>query len=246
MPPLEILRPSYVRSVEGTTLVPVQPAGPSKKKGLVLCGGGDAPGMNAAIAGFALGLLRVGWQPWGVMHGWSGLTHKDGLFYPLTKELVDRFRGRSGAFLGTGDREAGPLDVIKGIQDPMANAIQHLEHFEGVFVIGGNGSGFVCEKLLEKGVRVLFTPGTIDGDMPMNCIGFASAAEEGAGSVRKIASTGDSCSAVMVVEVMGVKNGALPLQVGIAGNADYIIIPEVVVDVEKDILELQKILSPAQ
>lgn len=211
---------------------------PTTRRAAVLCGGGDAPGMNAAVYGFALALSEAGWEPWCALHGWSGLTDPEGIFLPLTKEFAGEFYTKGGAMPGTGKRNFGPLNDIPGVDNPRENALRHLQQFEGgLFVIGGGGSGWTCEHLLNLGVRVVFTPGTIDGDiLHMESIGFASASAEGAQDVRKIATSGSSCARVMVTEVMGARRGALPLQVGIAGQADYVIIPEVETDVERNLL----------
>ncbi len=226
--------PSPFREIDGLHLRAVRPVHPDAKRALILHGGGDAPGMNATLHGFALSLRTAGWEPWGVLHGWSGLTDPQGLFFPLLPGTTERFSRDAGTIIGTGHRNQSPFDTIHGVEDPLKAALSHLSLFEGgLFVVGGNGSGYVTERLLEHGVKALFCPGTIDGDIPdMSSIGLASATWEGAQAIRKLASTGASCVNVMVAEIMGARRGTLPLEVALAGGADDVIIPEVTVDLD--------------
>ena len=76
------------------------------KKGVIgiLTGGGDVPGLNAAIRGVTLRAIREGYQVIGIRHGWAGLVdmvrEKDydnsDNFVILDEEVVDR-AGRTGS-----------------------------------------------------------------------------------------------------------------------------------------------------
>ncbi len=216
--------------MSGPTMIPPRSA-------LILHGGGDAPGMNATLLGFARGLEQAGWKAYGVKNGWQGLTAPEPTFLPLRSKTLWRKHHLPGSLLKTGHRHRGPFDTIEGIQSPLENALSQIAQFEGgLFVVGGNGSGWVAEKLYERGARIFFSPGTIDGDIPhMESIGFESAAAEGFFDALKLYSTGSSCVNAMILEIMGANRGALPFQVGFAAGADYVIIPEVKVDLEEDV-----------
>jgi 6-phosphofructokinase 1 len=65
----------------------------------ILTGGGDCPGLNPAIRGATLRLIRDGHTPIGILQGWKGLV--EGLTVPLTDERVDEIIREGGTILGT-------------------------------------------------------------------------------------------------------------------------------------------------
>jgi 6-phosphofructokinase 1 len=107
---------------------------------------------------------------------------------------------------------------------------------DGIIVIGGNGS-FKGASLLaqEGGPAVLGIPGSIDNDIPGTeyTIGFDTARNTAIQAIDKIRDTASSHNRNFLVEVMGRSSGFLALDVGIAGGAEFILLPEFPSPVEK-------------
>ncbi|HTE03562.1 MAG TPA: 6-phosphofructokinase, partial [bacterium] len=60
----------------------------------VLTGGGDAPGLNAAIRGVARAAWREGYEVVGIRNGWQGLLRND--VFPLTPDAISGILPRGG------------------------------------------------------------------------------------------------------------------------------------------------------
>jgi len=70
----------------------------------VLTGGGDAPGLNAAIRSVVKTSLGVyGNEVYGIRRGFNGILAEDGVF-PLTYEAIRGILPRGGTILGTASR----------------------------------------------------------------------------------------------------------------------------------------------
>jgi len=78
-------------------------------------------------------------------------------------------------------------------------------------------------------------PKTIDNDLHQTVItfGFDTAVSFATSCLDRLHSTAESHQRVMVVEVMGRYAGWIALNVGIAGSADAILIPEIPYDLKK-------------
>ncbi|MEX0994183.1 MAG: 6-phosphofructokinase, partial [Balneolaceae bacterium] len=66
-------------------------------------GGGDAPGLNAAINAATLASLRRGWEVYGIQNGYGSLF-TDHPFTLLTAEKVRGITMDGGTILGTANR----------------------------------------------------------------------------------------------------------------------------------------------
>ena len=77
------------------------------KKIAILTGGGDSPGMNAAIRAVARSAIAKGMEAVGVMRGFEGLL--DGDFRPLGARDVGGIIHRGGTILQTA-RSAGFME----------------------------------------------------------------------------------------------------------------------------------------
>jgi 6-phosphofructokinase 1 len=82
---------------------------------------------------------------------------------------------------------------------------------------------------------VVTLPKTIDNDLwgTDMTFGFQSAVDIATKCIDDIHTTASSHGRVFIVEIMGHKVGWLPLNAGIAGGADIIIIPEIPYDIKK-------------
>ncbi len=189
----------------------------------VLTGGGDAPGLNAAIRAVARRAFQLGHQVSGVKNGWAGCLG-EGLIDELKPADVRGILPQGGTILGTS--RTNPLKEQNGI-DRVIRALRH-NGIDALVPIGGDDTLSVAAKLHEAGFRTVGVPKTIDNDLAVTefCIGFDTAVGVVTEALDRLHTTASAHHRVMVVEVMGRDAGWVALMGGIAGGADLIIIPE--------------------
>jgi 6-phosphofructokinase 1 len=80
----------------------------------------------------------------------------------------------------------------------------------------------------ETGIPVVFIPGSIDNDVfgTDYTIGFDTAVNSGLDAIDRIRDTAASHERIFIVEVMGREHGFLAIEVGLAGGAEVILVPE--------------------
>lgn len=209
----------------------------------ILTGGGDCPGLNAAIRGIGkAALTKGGIDIIGIEDGYQGLIEN------RTKKLgVEDLSGilsRGGTILGTNNRCA-PERYYTG-KDSDGNAVYEnaidkcmatveSNNIDALFVIGGDGTFTCTAPLIEQGLPCIGIPKTIDNDIYGTdiTIGYTTATRVGTMALDRLHSTGDSHQRVMVCELMGRNAGWLTLASGIASGSDVILIPEIPYDIEK-------------
>jgi len=196
----------------------------------LLTSGGDSPGMNAAIRAVVRTAIAGGTTVTGIMRGFSGLL--DSEFIEMTPRSVSNVIQLGGTILKT----SRCLDFYETEGRSRAAEILKEKGIDCIVGIGGNGT-FRGLSLLgrEHGIRVVGIPGTIDNDIPGTdiTIGFSTAANTALESIDKIRDTAASHDRLFFIEVMGRHCGALALEVGLAGGAEAILIPEVDVDLDR-------------
>ena len=189
----------------------------------VLTGGGDAPGLNAAIRAVARRAFQLGHQVSGVQNGWAGCL-EEGMIEDLTPASVRGILPMGGTILGTS--RTNPLNEKDGI----ARVVQALRlmGIEALVPIGGDDTLSVAVALHEAGFPTVGVPKTIDNDLSVTefCIGFDTAVGVVTEALDRLHTTASAHHRVMVVEVMGRDAGWVALMGGIAGGADLILIPE--------------------
>src|SRR2546428_7101145 len=103
----------------------------------VLTGGGDAPGLNAAIRAVGQAAWREGYEVVGIRNGWLGLLQND--VFLLSPETVADILPRAGTILGTS--RTNPFKTADGarrIQDTLrTRGIDVLVAIGGVHPLGG-------------------------------------------------------------------------------------------------------------
>jgi phosphofructokinase-like protein len=189
----------------------------------VLTGGGDAPGLNAAIRAVARRAFQLGHQVSGVKNGWAGCLG-EGLIDDLTPMDVRGILPQGGTILGTS--RTNPLKEHNGI-DRVIDALR-LNGIDALVPIGGDDTLSVAARLHEVGFRTVGVPKTIDNDLSVTefCIGFDTAVGVVSEALDRLHTTASAHHRVMVVEVMGRDAGWVGMLGGLAGGADMIIIPE--------------------
>ncbi len=196
----------------------------------VLTSGGDAPGMNAAIRAVVRTALAGDLRVSGVMRGFSGLLDRE--IEPMTARSVSNIVQLGGTILKTSRCKA--FYEVDG--RTKAAGILAEAGIDCLIGIGGDGTFHGLEKLSnEHGIAVIGIPGTIDNDIAGTelTIGFSTAANTALESIDKIRDTAASHDRIFFIEVMGRNCGALALEVGLAGGAESILIPEVPADLER-------------
>ena len=213
---------------------------PIHKIGLAT-GGGDCPGLNAAIrAVVKTAILGHGWQVVGIHNCF------DGLIWPercteLTLDSVHGLLALGGTILGTtnhGNPFSYPIQENgrKVIRDFSGVCLEHVSTLglDGIIVIGGEGTLGIARDFAERGMRLVFVPKTIDHDLfaTETTIGFGTALHVATDAMDRLHTTAESHGRVMLLEVMGRNAGWIALQSGIAGGADVILIPEIPFQIE--------------
>jgi len=193
------------------------------RKIVVLTSGGDAPGMNAAIRAVVRTGCSLGLEVYGSLSGYQGLVSKK--LIRLQPESVANCIQHGGTILKT-DR---CLAFYEKKTRDQCRAFLESAQVDGLVVIGGNGT-FQGAALLsnEGGPAVTGIPGTIDNDIPGTdyTIGYDTARNTALQAIDKIRDTASSHDRNFLVEVMGHRSGFLAVDVGIAGGAEVIVIPE--------------------
>jgi ATP-dependent phosphofructokinase / diphosphate-dependent phosphofructokinase len=106
---------------------------------------------------------------------------------------------------------------------------------DAMISIGGDGSLAIAQRLVERGMRIVCVPKTIDNDVSgtITTFGFDTAVNTAMEAIDKLHTTAESHDRVIVMEVMGRHAGFIALHAGVAGTADVILIPEIPYDINK-------------
>jgi len=189
----------------------------------VLTSGGAAPGMNPCIRAIVRYGVSQALEIIGIRRGYCGIMEEN--FINLDLRSVANIIQRGGTFLETGRCEEMKTD--EGIRK--ACRILQRKGIEGLITIGGDGTFRGAVALAEAGnIKVVGIPGTIDNDVYGTdySIGFDTAVNTALVAIDKIRDTCQSLQRPFFVEVMGRSRGFIALEVGIAGGAGEILIPE--------------------
>jgi len=201
----------------------------------ILTGGGDAPGLNAAIRAVGRRALLNGDTIVGIRNGWAGLLD-GGDMLRLKRPQLSGILQLGGTMLGSS--RTNPMKREGGLDEVLTIIREH--ELEALVAIGGDDTLSVAAKLAERGAAVVGVPKTMDNDLSVTeyCIGFDSAVGVVTEALDRLHTTAVSHHRVMVVEVMGRDTGWVALLGGLAGGADMILIPEFPVSVDEVVAHL--------
>lgn len=195
----------------------------------VLTGGGDCPGLNAAIRA----VVRQGDRTYGdtlvgFCDGWQGALDDRVLALDITS-----CRGilpRGGTILGTSRTD--PYSVPEGPTKVRRTLAQR--RIDALIVIGGRATLAVALRLSGEGVAVVGVPKAIDNDLGATevSIGFHSAVQTATDAIDRLHTTAESHDRVLVCEVRGRHAGWIATYAGIAGGAAEIVVPEEPFEIE--------------
>lgn len=193
------------------------------KKIGVLTSGGDSPGMNAAIRSVVRTCAYHHIECIGIYRGYEGLIEGD--FQVLDARSVKGIINKGGTMLKSA--RSKEFKTKEG-REKAYQKIKEAE-MDAFVVIGGDGS-FTGAMVFneEYDFPVIGIPGTIDNDIvgTSSTLGFDTALNTVVDAIDKIRDTASSHNRLFFVEVMGRDVGHIALNVGIAGGAEEILIPE--------------------
>jgi ATP-dependent phosphofructokinase / diphosphate-dependent phosphofructokinase len=195
----------------------------------VLTGGGDCPGLNAAIrAVVRKGEVTYGDTIVGFLDGWRGVV--EGSTTPLDVERCRRILPRGGTILGTS--RTNPYKLDGGVSKVMTTLDR--EGVDALVAIGGEDTLGVAMRLADAGRLVVGIPKTIDNDLSGTdvTIGFDTAVQICVDAIDRLHTTAESHDRVIVCEVMGRHVGWIATYAGIASGAAVILVPEEPFDID--------------
>ncbi|GAA0954011.1 6-phosphofructokinase [Actinocorallia libanotica] len=189
----------------------------------VLTGGGDCPGLNAAIRGLVRrGAKEYGAEFTGFRDGWRGPLERDAV--PLGVADVRDILPLGGTILGSS--RTNPLKEEDGI-GRIARNLAELG-LDALVAIGGEDTLGVAHALHEAGVPVVGVPKTIDNDLSGTdqTFGFDTAVAIATEAADRLRTTAESHHRALVCEVMGRHAGWIALHTGLAAGAEVVLVPE--------------------
>lgn len=188
----------------------------------VLTGGGDCPGLNAAVRAVVYRARRGGDSVVGFRDGWKGV--RDDLATELEAEALRTAVGEGGTLLGTSRTNPFRSD------DQAAKVLETLNRHrvDALVAIGGDDTLSAARELARRGGKVVGVPKTMDNDVGSTdwTFGFDSASSVSVDAVERLRDTACSHHRAIVLEVMGRDAGWVALATGLASGADATLLPE--------------------
>lgn len=215
----------------------------------ILTGGGDCPGLNAAIRAVVKhGTMTHGFEVVGIRDAFKGLYECDTM--PLPLSAVRGVLDRGGTILGSSNR-ANPFaypvvgaDGVETVADVSAHCAENYRDLglEGLIVIGGDGTQGIAHRMMALGVDVVGIPKTIDNDLEATeyTIGYQTAVNVAVDAIDRLHSTAESHDRIIICEVMGRYAGWIAMNAGLSAGAEAILIPEMDYDIEKVVSTLRR------
>jgi len=214
----------------------------------ILTGGGDCPGLNAAIKWVVYGAIchsrrRHPKSPLEIIalkEGWEGILRldpkkgiKDSRFVQVLSDVTVRKIDRDGG-TAIGTSRTNPFSVKDKEgkkQDMSATVVRNMEALglDALIAVGGEDTLGVANRLFERyGIPVVGIPKTIDLDLPGTdySLGFDSAVNNIKMLIDRARTVSGSHRKTAVIEVMGRHSGLLVVAGGIVSSAHFILIPE--------------------
>ena len=197
----------------------------------ILTGGGDCPGLNNVIRAVLFqAIKKYGDEVFGYLYGWKGPINN--LIKPLMLLDVEGIFNQGGTIIKSSRTnpykvEGGPQKVIDNLK---------LNKIDALIAVGGEDTCGVANKLWNDfKMSIVCVPKTIDNDLNATdqTFGFDTSISIVCDALDRLHTTAKSHDRVLVLEVMGRHAGWIATMGGIAGAADYILIPEENFDIDK-------------
>lgn len=196
----------------------------------ILTGGGDCPGLNPVIRGVVRTVCNAGGQVVGLLQGWRGAIQ--GITTELTIANTDDIIHKGGTILGSS--RTNPYKKAEDVQ-------QLLETYkklglDALIAIGGDDTLGVASRLYaDHKLNTVGCPKTIDNDLSCTDVtfGFDTAINICIEAIDRLRTTAESHRRIIVVETMGRHAGWIACETGMAAAADYVLVPEVEVNLKQ-------------
>lgn len=188
------------------------------KKVAILTSGGDAPGMNNAVAQIIKEALKNKIAPYIVKDGYKGLVKNE--IIAVDANFARQIINRGGTLIGSA-RYPQFTEVVE-----RQNALNNLKQLEinNLVVIGGDGSYQGAAKLAAMGLNCIGLPGTIDNDITSTdfTIGFDTALNVVIEAIDRIRDTNESHNRCGIIEVMGRDCGDIAAVAGFGSGVEVV------------------------
>ncbi|MBA2371613.1 MAG: 6-phosphofructokinase [Candidatus Limnocylindria bacterium] len=241
----------------------------------VLTGGGDVPGLNSVIKSVVYRYTELGGEVYGIRRGWEGLTHVrpgpelDTEYVRRLDRLGTRSIDRTGGTVlhtsRTNPRRMSParlpahlpreriahLGSADGTYDLTEVVLGNIEALglEHLVVIGGDDTLGFARVLVDKGVRLIGIPKTMDNDVQGTeyCVGFSTAITRAKGLIDRQRTTLGSHERIGIFRIFGRDSGFSALHTAYVTSARCLI-PEAPFDLERltALLVEDKRLNPSR
>ena len=240
----------------------------------ILTGGGDVPGLNAAIKAFVWRMLDEPCEIVGLRRGWASLLNiipdptadNSAWILPLNKVLTRAIDRTGGTVLHTSrinpsisKAEDIPAHLVaergepdeRGRYDLTRAALRVVEYLnlDCLVALGGDGTLTFARRLHEEGVPMMAIPKTMDNDVfgTDYCLGFSTAVTRSVMFINDLRTSAGSHERFLVVELFGRNSGETCLLASYLSGVDRAIIAEVPFDpdVLYDMLARDKTENPS-
>jgi ATP-dependent phosphofructokinase / diphosphate-dependent phosphofructokinase len=236
------------------------PGGEGLKRVGILTGGGDVPGLNAAIQQFVWRMEEEGYEIVGLRRGWAALLNvkpfhdadNSAWLVPLTRASTRTIDRSGGTVLHTSrinpalvKPDAVP-EHLRGSEHPRlpdgrldltAATLEVLRylHLDTLVAIGGDGTLSFARRLHMEGVKIVGLPKTMDNDVYGTdyCIGFSTAITRSVTAINDLRTVAGSHERYLVVELFGRHSGETCLLSSYLAGTDRALIAEVPFDTER-------------
>lgn len=240
----------------------------------ILTGGGDVPGLNAAIKAFVWRMLDEPCEIVGLRRGWASLLNivpdagvdNSAWILPLNKVLTRAIDRTGGTILHTSRinpsitkaedipphlvSERGEPDE-RGRYDLTPAALRVIEFLglDALVSLGGDGTLTFARRLHEEGVAMMAIPKTMDNDVYGTdyCLGFSTAVTRSVMFINDLRTSAGSHERFLVVELFGRYSGETCLLASYLAGVDRALIAEVPFDPDLifDMLNRDKADNPS-
>ncbi len=240
----------------------------------ILTGGGDVPGLNAAIKAFVWRIADMNHEIIGLRRGWSSLLNiipdprvdNSAWIMPLTRantRTIDRSGGtilhtsRTNPSLCKPEHIPPHLEGAKrkpderGRYDMTAAAIRTIDYLDldALVSLGGDGTLTFARQLRTEGVPLVAIPKTMDNDVfgTDYCLGFSTAVTRSVMFINDLRTGAGSHERFLVVELFGRYSGETCLLASYLAGVDRAVIAEVPFNCERlyAMLERDKLDNPS-
>ena len=240
----------------------------------ILTGGGDVPGLNAAIKQFVWRMEEEGYEVLGLRRGWGALLNvkpyhdadNSAWLVPLTRASTRTIDRSGGTVLHSSrinpsltkpdavpehlrDRKHKTLDDGRlDLTDAALEVLRYL-HLDTLVAIGGDGTLSFARRLHLEGVKIVGLPKTMDNDVfgTDYCIGFSTAITRSVNFINDLRTVAGSHERFLVVELFGRYSGETCLLSSYLAGTDRALIAEVPFEIDAvvDLLAEDKRTNPS-